>query len=329
MLRMILPALLMLTAPAAAVAACAGNDLRDTLSAEERAMVDETTAAMPYATGNHWIARRGGQSIHLIGTMHLDHPAWPEIVDRLRPVVEGADAVFVEMTEAEEAGMQEALARDPSRLFLTEGPTLPDLMEEDDWQRLSDAMAERGMPGFMVAKTQPWMLSMLLGIPGCAMEGGQPSANGLDRRLMAVARAADVPVAPLEGFEEVLDLFADEPLDEQLRLLVASLPMAEASEDQFATLTGTYFDEESSEAWGMTRVLARRGMDMAPGEIDMMIADLEEKLLIARNQAWLPRILGSDAETLVVAVGALHLSGQFGLAALLETEGFSLTRAPF
>ncbi|MDD8022590.1 MAG: TraB/GumN family protein, partial [Paracoccaceae bacterium] len=56
--------------------------------------------------------------------------------------------------------------------------------------------------------------------------------------------------------------------------------------------------------------------------------ELSEELLIAtRNRAWLPVIEDALADgPAVLAAGALHLSGEAGLLALLRADGFTITR---
>ena len=56
------------------------------------------------------------------------------------------------------------MANDLTALMITSGPTLIDLMTEDDWDALSTALALRGIPGWMAAKMRPWFLTMMLSI---------------------------------------------------------------------------------------------------------------------------------------------------------------------
>ncbi|MEM8538536.1 MAG: TraB/GumN family protein, partial [Pseudomonadota bacterium] len=166
-----------------AQAMCAGTDVRPTLSATERQALDTAGETTPYGTGNHWVGRRNDQTIHVIGTMHLDDPRWTPVMRAVTPVVERADLLFVEMTDTDQLAMQRALSEQPERVFITDGPTLPELLSEDDWQRLSNVMAKRGVPKFMAAKMQPWMQTLMLGLPECALKTPELAQAGLDMRL--------------------------------------------------------------------------------------------------------------------------------------------------
>ena len=320
---------LIFAASATHAAYCTGTDLRNTLTADEQAEMDRVIEATPYPRGNHWVARKGRQVIHVIATMHLDDPRWSPVLRALQPVVAQADLLFVEMSRAAQDEMQAQLARDPSRLFIMAGPTLPDLLPRNDWQRLSEAMSARGVPAFMAAKMQPWMQAMLLGMPVCALANPGLAERGLDHRLMAAADAAGVPVRSLEGVDELYDLLAGHGIDAQLEMLKAALAVADDSDDHFISTAALYFDEEIAATWAFARVLSHRAPDLSPDDIDAALAAFEARMLDARNLAWMGPILAAPEDRIVVAVGALHLTGETGILYQLEQAGYRLERAPF
>lgn len=329
MARWFLSFCFVLIAPVVQAGYCTGTDLRATLSDQEQAQIARAVQTVPFAHGNHWIARRGDQTIHIIGTMHLDDPRWDPVMDQLGPIVSGVERLFVEMTDADQADMQNALSRQPEKVFITQGPTLPELLPEQEWQQLSAAMAERGVPGFIASKMQPWMQTLMLGMPACAIENPSLAKGGLDLRLMDIARDAGVPVQSLEGFEELYSVLAEGTVEEQLSILMATLPFADDSEDHFATTAGFYFDEETAAAWEFARLLSHRQLEMTPQEIEAVLAEFKSKLLDRRNQAWMRPLLTAPEARIAVAVGGLHLMGEQGVLNLLAQAGFTMERAPF
>ena len=329
MTRSILTLAFILIANAAQAAFCTGTDLRTILEPQELAQLETSLDREPYSRGNHWIARKNDQTIHVIGTMHLDDPRWEPVMAAIGPVVSASDRLFVEMTDDDQMEMQRALANEPEKVFITDGPTLPELLPEDDWQALTAVMAERGLPGFMVAKMQPWMQALMLGMPGCAISNPDLAKRGLDMRLMQLARAEGVPVASLEGFDELYALIADGTVEEQLDMLMASLPFASDSEDQFATTSALYFEQNTAAAWEFARVMSYRRSDLPPEKIEALLSEFKTKLLDTRNRAWMTRILSAQERQITVAVGALHLMGETGVLNLLAEEGYALERAAF
>ena len=330
-MRHVLPALLsalLMLAPASVSAACEGRDLLADLPADRAEEIRAEAAATPYAEGNHWIARKGTRIVHVIGTLHLNDPRFDAVVETLAPVVTEADVLLLESTEADMTGFQRHIAEDLSLVLIDTGPTLPEIMSEDGWQRLSALVRDRGMPAWMVAKMQPWFVSMVLSIPPCVRVSAEPD-NGLDRRLERVAEENAVPTGSLEEVDSVIALFGKYDIAEQARFLEMSLGMFGSSEDDLATLAAAYFDERQVEGSLFLERRGRETTEMHTADYDDAVAAFEGDLLVGRNRAWMPRILDHPGDTVVVAVGAAHLSGEDGVLQLLENAGYRLDRGPF
>lgn len=313
-----------------AFATCGGEDLRPTLTAAERAELQDALDGRPYASGNHWRATRGGAVLHLIGTMHLADPRFDPVIARLEPLIEDADLLLLEMTATEKNALQNALGTNPDMLLLTD-TTLPELLGDADWDLLAEAMRARGVPPFMAAKFQPWYVSTLLALPACLQLDAMADA-GLDARLEGLAEAQGVPMQPLEPFDTAFSAFSDVPLDLQITMIRAALAAPEASADLFTTLIDAYFEEAHAESWLVAQILTPRFAPLAVEEAEAVNARMEEVLLDQRNLAWIPVILEAVESTggiVVAAFGAGHLSGETGVLNLLEAEGFTLERLPF
>ncbi len=323
-----LPVWLMLSPFASAQ--CAGHDLRETLTSAERDRLDALLAEMPYPAGNHWRAEKDGEVIPLVGTMHLSDPRLEAPLERLRPVVRDAGALLLEMPRAQEKQLQAAVTTQPDLLFLSDA-TLPELMDEEDWQALSKAAKAHGIPPFMAAKFRPWYLSMMLSMPACAQEALQEQ-NGFDKQLETVAENMGVPTVALEPYDAAFAIFNAEPVEDQIEMMTASLAAEKQGEDSFATTIAAYFDEEAGEMWHMAQILLERQDTFTAEEAAEVMEESGEALLAQRNRAWIPVILKTAdkaGKPIVAAFGAAHLPGEEGVLNLLAEEGFTLTREPF
>lgn len=330
MIRHLAVSLLLCLPAGGAKAGCAGQDILPTLDATQRAAIASAVDSLAYGRGNSWRATKGDAVIHILGTYHLDDPRHDAVMERLAPAIDAARTVLVEAGPEEQAALQAEMARHPDRLFTTEGPTLPERLDEADWKALAAAMQERGMPAFLAAKMQPWYVAMLLGIPACAMADMAGDPNGLDTRIIARAALHDIPVRALEPYDTVFTLFDDMAPAEQIDMIRTTLAMNARAEDFAATLSAAYFAEDVRATWELGRIAALE----LPGEtqetVDADLALMEELLMFRRNRSWIPVIEAAAAEGPVfVAFGALHLSGQDGVLALLEREGFTIERQPF
>tara|TARA_R110002033_G_scaffold54202_1_gene102653 strand:- start:1212 stop:2195 length:984 start_codon:yes stop_codon:yes gene_type:complete len=320
--------MLALLLPQLASATCNGTDLRAHLTADQTAEMDTLMRDMPYPDGNHWVAHKGDQTIHLIGTIHVADPRLPAVADALAGVIASADALLVEATAVEEEQLKDAMATRPELISLTSGPTLIDLMPHEDWAKLAQAASERGIPPFMAAKFQPWYLSLVLSLPPCLMHAKQEGGEGLDKALLHIAQDNNVPTTALEPFDTLFTLMGKDPLEKQVALLRVGVESATRSEDMSATLVEQYFDEDHGAIMPMNRVMARDWVDLPKAEFDAVFDDMVDTLLTQRNANWLPQITAAQGVT-VVAVGAGHLGGTHGLLNLLAGEGYDLRRQPF
>ena len=208
------------------LAACEGRNQIDALPPETRAVLRAAADAAPFPQGNLWRATRGDKVLHVIGTYHLNDPRHSAIMDRLAPLIDSATTVLVEAGPTEEAALQTALATDPSLMFVTDGPTLPDILPAVTWERLKDALRARSIPPFLGAKMQPAYLSLLLGIPPCAVDSLTAAQGGLDGRIIARTEDRGVPLLALEPYTVVFDIFAEmsaELNDRSIVLLLKSV----------------------------------------------------------------------------------------------------------
>lgn len=329
MIARILSLLCFLALTQPAFATCSGNDLRPTLGPDERASLDAALANAPFADGNHWKATRGHATLHLIGTMHLAVPRLDAPVRRLRPTVESADLLLLEMTSEDELALQSRLTTDPSLLLMAD-TTLPELLSDTQWDQMTEALNARGVPPFMAARFQPWYVSILLAIPPCASQDDL-AGGGLDARIEEIAKTNGIPSAALEDVETIFAAFSDQPRQTQIDMMLSSLVDPAINEDLFATMLASYFDEAPAEGWAMSTILAERYSPVTSDAAAAIFATMEQALLIDRNRAWIPVLIEATEthDTVVAAFGAAHLPGKDGVLALLQAEGFTLERLPF
>ena len=311
-------------------AACSGQNLFTSLTEAETRLLQSRLDETPYAEGNHWRATKGNEVLHLVGTMHLSDDRLTAPAKRLEPLVRSAALLMLEMTDEEETQLQARLKTDMDMLLLPDR-TLPELMPEDDWDKLAKALTLRGMPAFMGARMRPWYVSMLLAIPPC-MAAQIDDQNGLDARLEAAARDAGVPTLALEPYDTGFAAFANLPMTTQLLMVRSALSSPEDSEDLFETVLTSYFAQTHGAGQIVLEVLSPRLTPLTQAETTKVFAVLDEALITRRNLAWMPVILNALAQTdgtVVAGFGAAHLSGEHGLLKLLEDEGFTLERLPF
>ncbi|MBU2991931.1 TraB/GumN family protein [Octadecabacter sp. 1_MG-2023] len=313
--------------PLPALALCNGDRFETYLTPQDLVEINETVAATPYALGNYWQAQKDGHTVTILGTMHLPDPRHAVTLDVALPRLTAADLLLVEATQQDQADMQTYMAQNPDMLVITDGPTLPDLLDDATWDTIRIAAEQRGLPGFMVAKMQPWFLALTLSIPTCAAAEMMSGQGGLDALLMDQAATLDIPVAPLESWQEMFALLTSGTFDEQVDALRMGLLEPDLADALMVTLVEDYFAGQTAHAWQMTYYTQHFLPDVDPAVFDEQMAMMEEMLLTQRNANWIPVIekAALDHKNVFVAFGAAHLIGENGVLRLLETEGWTIS----
>jgi uncharacterized protein len=311
------------------LAECSGKNLIAAMPEAEQSALRAQADAQPFAVGNFWLASKGSEVIHLIGTYHFNDPRHAATMARLAPILADAHTLLVEAGPAEEESLKQRITDDPSLIINTKGPTLPEIMQPEDWKRLSTAVSNRGVPAIMAAKFRPWYVSMLLSIPVCSM-ADQATPNGLDNQLIQAAHNHAIPVKALEPYDTVFDIFGKMTQQQQVDMLTAALGMEEASADVAATLGDSYFAEEGRLIWEFNRQQTLLMPGYTQERVDAEFAVLEKTMMTDRNRNWIPVIEAAAKDgPVLVAFGALHLSGETGVLNLLQKDGYNITRQPF
>jgi uncharacterized protein YbaP (TraB family) len=311
-----------------ASAQCTGTSYLDTLEDDQRAAIAAAAADVAYGEGLIWEASKDDTQMVIVGTMHIFDPRLVPIYDSIGADIRAADLVLLEATPDDQRALQMMMANDPGMFLITEGPTLPDLLDEETWQLLSQATADRGVPAFMAAQMQPWYLSLVLAIPPCAMTELAAGIEGLDGMIARHADHHDVPVAALESFTTLFELFQEGTIDEQIDLLRLSLYSPDLQEQQFVAMLDAYFAQDVGQLWEMSRFAVAELPGLDPEEAAALFDEMEELLLNQRNRDWMPVITAAAAEhdNVMLAFGAGHLIGDYGILQLLENDGWTLTR---
>ncbi|MBC7736319.1 MAG: TraB/GumN family protein [Candidatus Saccharibacteria bacterium] len=311
--------------PVMAQADCVGRNLIAALPLAKRAALQATADAVPFARGNLWHATKGPMHVTVIGTYHMDDPRHAAILPAITPNLTAAKTLLVEAGPQEEAAMQADLAANPARLINPDA-TLPESLTPADWTRLSAALTERGIPPLFAAKLQPWYVATLLAVPTCQF-GAMATAKGLDHRLIALATARGLPIMALEPFDTVFALLDAVPAPDQTDMLIETLSTTGPLEQDLATtLADSYFAGDHRLFWEFSRQQALDLPGADPARIARQFALVEDLLMTRRNRAWLPVIEARVAEgPLVVAFGALHLSGETGVLNLLAQTGWEIS----
>lgn len=325
-MRLVVLFLTFLSFAAPAFAQCEGRNLIDLLSKPDRDDLLREAHIQPYATGNLWQATRGDQRLILTGTFHLNDPRHDALMARLTPLLTGAKTLLVEAGPAEEEALRQEMTSNPATMMAMQGAGLAEKMPPEEWEKLTAALLQRGIPSSLAEKLRPWFVSMMLAIPPCALQLAA-LGGGLDKRLIDAAQAQNIQITALESYDTALKLFDGLTSAEQLTMIRNSLQVEDQAADYLQTTSDAFFAEESRLIWEFNRLIANALPDTNKAETDAEFAKMEETLMASRNRNWIEIIEKAlEKGPAFAAFGALHLSGHDGVLALLERRGFTIER---
>ncbi len=187
----------------------------------------------------------------------------------------------------------------------------------DLYRELSRWIGDKKLPAALCDRYKGWLCAMTLEILSFEQSDYRPDL-GLDQHYHARAQTEHKTVQWLEEPRAHLQLFTGMNREQSLQMLRSVL------------------DEQGGEGGSPEQLLALwqhadvAGLEKLLREFQQQQPALYERLLVARNRAWLPkleRLFAGDKAQLVI-VGAAHLAGSDSVIAQLARRGYRVEAVP-
>lgn len=306
--------------------ACTGKDLLAEMAADkpaEMAKLRAEAGAVPNGKGILWRIEgpAGTQPSFLLGTMHVSDPRVTALDAAAQVAYDAAGTVVIETTDVLDQGkMAAAIAARPELMMFTGDETLSGILLAADRAAVEEGLARRGLALAALEKMKPWIVAALVGVPACEMARKAAGAPVLDIKLAEEAKAAGKPVEGLETMVDQLEAMASLPIGLHVQGLVDTLKLGDGIDDLNETMVRIYESGDTGLFWPFFEA----AMPAAPGE-EAGYAAFQEAMIDARNRT-MAKAAGPilDRGGAFIAVGALHLSGEQGLVALLRQQGYTV-----
>jgi uncharacterized protein YbaP (TraB family) len=261
-----------------------------------------------------WKATRGQGAVYLVGSVHM-------LTSDFYPLAPALDAAFRDSDLlVEEADLGEMLGAGAQfsmlqKGMLPAGQSLDKVVSPSTLALIRQHAGGGLLPVEALMQFKPWFLAMTLE----AMEwqaAGFDASLGLDKHFYDRAQTEGKGVQGLETTDFQISLFDGMTMDQQDRFLADTL---KGVADEKASVT------RLTSAWKAGDVPTVERLVMADVKSDPVVYD---RLLVARNRAWLPKIeaLFSRPRHAFVVVGAAHLVGPDGLVAMLKSRGYQVAQ---
>ncbi|MCH8489127.1 MAG: TraB/GumN family protein [Oceanicaulis sp.] len=280
----------------------------------------ETDFASVEADPAIWRVASEGGDVYLFGTVHILPPELDWRSDVIDAALAGSDRIYFEVDALSPEAQAEMTTLIPQLGLNAPGVTLSALISEEAQANLA-RMAERlgAPPGALEASVnplQPWLAGLTVAILQIQAAGYDPE-SGVEHRLKATGEEAGASFGYFETIEQQLRFFADMPLETQI----------------------TDFEIGLAQALDDPGLLDRMVQAWAVGDTDQLdtimndamretSGDLYDVLIVQRNENWIPLIedILESGESAFIAVGAGHVTGPQGVAALLQARGHTVER---
>ena len=261
-----------------------------------------------FGQGLLWkVSRQGVPPSYVFGTIHVVERHVSEQLDQVRAVLAKSE-IFV-MEAVPEPGDIALMRR---MMSFADGTKLYHVISTDLYAQTLAVLRAYHLTEDDVETMKPWAAYLTMSYPA-------EMGIVLDQQLLHLALTGEASARGLESMEELGGLFNSLSLADQVRLLTDAVCHRELLEGDFAKMISLYTQ-------GDLAGLFSYGQRYSFAD-NTLYENLTEKILTRRNYRMVERmqpILETGAA--FIAMGALHLPGEEGVLALLESYGFEITR---
>ncbi|MBN9061719.1 MAG: hypothetical protein BGP06_20790 [Rhizobiales bacterium 65-9] len=312
-------------APAAAQPACRGDDLVARMKKDEPQRYERLAreaAAIPFGAARMYRLSKGdGPPSYLFGTMHSSDPRALAWIDQIEPRLAEADIVAIENTQVDPGRIDPAAAFKMATMMIAKpNELLSRYLDEAELNGVAALVAPKmAMSPAAAKRLRPWALMLSLAYPDC--ESTRAKQDGVvDFNLRLRAETLGTPVQGLETIEDMLAALNEPAMEAQIDVLRSAKAMFGMMEDVMETMT-RLLDR------GETGLLSAYARDETARTLkDPRNYDVFMRSLLDRRNAGMfasARALVEQGPT-VIAVGALHLPGEKGLAKMFADAGYKV-----
>lgn len=319
-----------LAAKAQTTPACTGQNLLDVMAQTDpdgyQRVLD---AAADTVFGDHIfyrVERPGTAPSYLFGTMHMTDERVLAMPDAAANALTNADIVAIEATEIlDETKAQMALLGRPDLTMFTGDERLDDFMTEQQKAVIEAGLEQKGMKLALVNRMKPWLLSGMLALPACETARKQGGAKILDVFIAEQAQQGGKELVGLETIIEQLEAMDSIAMADHIAGLADTLKFVDYMDDVIETMIIAYDAGDIGIVWPLLQNFKPDGFE-TDAKAANGYASFEEIMVNKRNQTMFDRSLPLlERGNAFIAVGALHLPGQNGLAQMYTDAGYTVT----
>ncbi|MBD3920543.1 TraB/GumN family protein [Paenibacillus sp. PR3] len=277
--------------------------------------------AAAQSKGFMWKVEKNGNTVYLLGTIHVADKATYPLRPELEAAFKSADYLGVEVDLTQYTQEQIGAILDDLGTY-KDGTTLKDHVSADTYKGVTAILKGLGAPENTLDKYEPWVVSLT--IPSLMIsDAGYQAELGIDQYLMQQALKSSKPIVQLETAEQQYGLFDNLSADLQESLLVDAIKAyndPSSGEDQNAVDALLNMWKTGDETTLLTLTNAQQNVDH----------EYYQAFIADRNKGMTNKIEGflnsTEHKTYFVAVGSLHMIGDDGIVTQLTKDGYTVEK---
>lgn len=263
--------------------------------------------------------------LYLMGSIHVGTEEMVPLADPIEDAFASSDALAVECDVVafnEDFDMQTEIAMKYG-IYL-DGTTVRDHLSEDVYNRAKQLLQEREMyaDAYDYMKVHQW--SSLVQSVAIA-DAGLSADYGVDMYLLNKAREVNKPIYEVESVEAQMQMMDGFSSALQEWMLELNLDVALLAEE--LKLTMDAWKKGDVEFLSATEVEEESGEPLTQ-EQEALLAEYNQEMLTDRNKLMADKAEEyiESGEVIFFTVGAGHMGGEDGVAALMEDKGYTVKR---
>ena len=272
-----------------------------------------------FSKGVLWKIERDKEFIgYLFGTIHMNDKR----VDRIRKNI---TKIFDEMNSFAMESFPSDHYWNPYHggkmikkdMTLPKGKTLEQLIGEELYKRVETVLLELGLDRDTILHMKPWAAMRSFAVKADSSEG-----LILDYELLDRAAAQKKELYQVESIEEFLVTFYSMPIDVQIKLLEFTVNSYARMKDTINMMLEAYLEEDLIKMYEVST-------DFIPNKPENeRYREVYLKHVVKNRNIVMEHYMRKPMreKKAFIAVGALHLYGDQGVLALIEKDGYQVTR---
>ncbi len=243
---------------------------------------------------------------YIFGTFHLLCKDDIKFSEQLKTSLKSSDEVYMEMDMDDPSTMMSGLLY----MNMKGGKKLKDFYTDDEYKKVENYFNDTlGMPVMMLQSIKPYFLVAMLYPKMMSCQ----TASGVEEELMGLAKENKKEIKGLETMQFQASVFDSIPYEWQAKELLKNIDSFSMYKNEFDEMVDLYKRQDLDSMQNML-MKSEFGSDK-----------YDDLLLNDRNKNWVKQLKEiMKKESVFVAVGAGHLTGEQGLISLLRKAGYTV-----